>query len=150
MTLTRLIYASHARQNLHISELLQIRQQSKSSNAARGISGMLCYGDDAFLQVLEGKRDEVNALYARILRDPRHSDPEILTYSTMRKRDYGEWSMKAISIGDPFAVQRRAVFARHFPDMIFNPLAMAGRTAIALLRDLAGLERVQFAALHAT
>lgn len=147
MTYTRLIYASIARENLHISELLQIRKRSKTHNAENGVTGMLCYGNGYFLQWLEGTRAEVNALYARILHDTRHSDVEILSYTSVRKREFSEWTMKMISIDEPFAAHRRAVLAAHSKGLRFEPLAISNRRAMGLLRAFAKVEREHAASL---
>jgi hypothetical protein len=67
MQTIRLIYASVAREDLSFAELMQIRSQAKAFNVAHRISGMLCYGNGAFLQLLEGKRKVVNEIYNRIV-----------------------------------------------------------------------------------
>ena len=46
-----------------------------------GITGVLCHGGDVFMQVLEGGRDAVNALYNKIVRDARHHDVALLHYA---------------------------------------------------------------------
>lgn len=148
MQIVRLVYASIARPDLHISELMQIRKQAKTFNAAHDITGVLCYGSQAFLHLLEGSRDAVNALYVRIVADPRHSQVVILSHSVTKKREFREWPMKMISVDEPFASDRRAVLALHTKTPKFDPMAMSGRQAIGLLRDLANIERAHTASLE--
>ena len=55
-------------------ELLAILRQSKAANPLHGITGVLCYSEGIFLQVLEGGRSAVNRLYNRIVADARHRE----------------------------------------------------------------------------
>lgn len=43
-------------------------------NDDNGLTGILLYTDDRFVQYLEGNRDAVEVLSERIIRDPRHFD----------------------------------------------------------------------------
>ncbi len=56
----------------------RILRKSKANNPALGITGVLCFSEGIFLQVLEGGRSAVNRLYNRIAADPRHTDVELL------------------------------------------------------------------------
>jgi hypothetical protein len=148
MAITRLVYASVAREHLSISELMQIRRGSKAYNSAHGISGMLCYAGGAFLHLIEGSRAEVNALYARIVQDARHSQVELISYSTTGKRECAEWPMMMISMDEPFANARRAVLVTYAKDLRFSPLTMSRRDVLAMLRDLARTERERSASIE--
>lgn len=148
MAITRLVYASVAREHLSIAELMRIRKGSKVYNAAHGITSMLCYAGGAFLHLIEGSRAEVNALYARILQDSCHSGVELISYSTTGKRECAEWPMMMISMDEPFANSRRAVLAAYATDMRFSPLTMARRDVLAMLRDLALAERQRSATIE--
>ncbi len=55
---------------------------------------MLCYGNGAFLQALEGQRSEVNRLYNRITQDARHRECEVLVSGSIEMRRFADWSMK--------------------------------------------------------
>jgi hypothetical protein len=52
-----------------------ILEQSRRNNPKAGITGILCFSDDLFVQVLEGGRDDVCELYNTIARAP--SSPRI-------------------------------------------------------------------------
>ena len=64
--LVRLLYASRAAQAVTQATIDSIMQQSREHNPAQGITGILCYGGEVYMQVLEGGRGAVNALYNRI------------------------------------------------------------------------------------
>ena len=78
--LVRLLYASRAVDDVSQEELMTILSQSKAHNPASGITGVLCSSGRLFLQLLEGGRMQVNALYNQIAADARHKDVVILSY----------------------------------------------------------------------
>lgn len=53
---------------------------------------MLLHHSGSFLQVLEGEKEKVEALYDKIERDPRHGATLILVKET-GPRAFGDWSM---------------------------------------------------------
>jgi len=62
------------------------------------ITGVLCVcqGGNVFLQALEGGRDAVNALYGRIVQDPRHRDVTLLDYAEIDERRFAGWRMGSV------------------------------------------------------
>jgi hypothetical protein len=54
------------------------------------VTGVLCFclSSGIFMQVLEGGRDPVNALYNRITRDKRHRDATLLSYDEIGQRSF--------------------------------------------------------------
>jgi hypothetical protein len=72
-----------------------ILQASQERNACLGITGLLVSRDDLFLQLLEGPRQAVTDTFARILRDPRHSDVTLVTMQDADLRLFAAWSMKS-------------------------------------------------------
>ena len=57
--LVRLLYASRPASPLTSSIIDTILTQSQDGNPSKGITGILCFNDEVFMQVLEGGRDEV-------------------------------------------------------------------------------------------
>ena len=96
--LVRLLYASRAAAPLTPAVLDSILEQSRANNPAAGITGVLCFSDDLFIQVLEGGRDEVCGLYNTIVRDNRHAHVCILSYEEIRERRFGGWTMGQVNI----------------------------------------------------
>ncbi len=70
--LVRCLYASRPAKPVQADLLDQILEQSRRNNPPRGITGLLCFTSDVFVQVIEGGRDEVCDLYNAIVRDERH------------------------------------------------------------------------------
>lgn len=90
---TMLIYTSQATQPLSADGLHALVRRARERNTAAGITGLLLYVDDAFLQVLEGRREAVHALYDHIIRDRRHTGAYVLLDTPIRRRSFGDWSM---------------------------------------------------------
>lgn len=86
-------YLSRATAPMSSEQLLSLLLQSRRNNAARGITGMLLYGNDTFLQVIEGEDSVVDALVDRIGADPRHTGVKILGRKSVPARQYSDWSM---------------------------------------------------------
>lgn len=98
MTLHRLIYLSYAAPNVEYPDLLDIMQKSERNNSAAAITGMLCYGDSMFLQILEGDRKLVSQTYNRISNDKRHYDSELIEFTEAENRLFGGWSMHLVQL----------------------------------------------------
>ena len=83
--LVRLMYASRAGESVNADALTAILKRSKEHNPKVGVTGVLCFCTNAhiFLQVLEGGRNAVSALYNEISQDPRHHDVALLSYEEM-------------------------------------------------------------------
>ena len=96
--LVRLLYASRATASFSTAIVDSILEQSRKNNPSQGITGILCFSDDLFIQVLEGGRDEVCELYNKIVRDDRHCDVRILTYEEISERRFGGWTMGQVNI----------------------------------------------------
>ena len=96
--LVRLLYASRAAAPLTPSVVDSILAQSRAHNPGLGITGMLCYSEDLFLQVLEGGRDEVCELYNTIVRDDRHVNVRILCFEEISERRFGSWTMGHVNV----------------------------------------------------
>ena len=71
MNLYRLVYSSQASSELSPQDLKEISEISQKNNQFDGMTGLLCYSDLMFLQILEGEHQQVNKTYHRIVRDKR-------------------------------------------------------------------------------
>ena len=91
--LVRLTYASRANDGMTGDALNALCKAARAKNLDLGVTGVLVYSDGIFLQVLEGSRDAVNALYARLLRDSRHRELVLLSYEEICERRFAGWYM---------------------------------------------------------
>lgn len=88
-----LAYESQASVPLTEPDLLDLLGRSRAKNARLGISGILLYRQGTFLQVLEGPRAEVDALYATISADSRHHAVDTVLVEDRRERRFPDWTM---------------------------------------------------------
>jgi hypothetical protein len=91
--LWQIIYLSRSLVHFTQQDLEELLAKSRQNNQALGLTGMLVYREQRFLQVLEGKVAEVEALFAKIGRDPRHGDVSILLSGQIAERSFGDWRM---------------------------------------------------------
>lgn len=97
MKLHRLIYVSDQCEYIELADLKEILAKSERSNAELEITGLLLMVDRKFLQVLEGPAAELNVLYEKIMRDSRHKNIKLISYTPIHDRHFKEWSMKGIN-----------------------------------------------------
>jgi hypothetical protein len=131
--LIRLIYVSTAQDGVDLNEFKRILQQAQANNDRRDLTGMLAFNSKIFLQALEGDRDQVNDLYNRITRDPRHRAVTILSCKEIQERHWFNWSM---GFAAPNA-DNRALFLKYSQKRAFNPYAMGCDAAEKMLMELA-------------
>ena len=130
--LVRLLYASRATAPLTTPVVDAILAQSRAHNPRLGITGMLCYSEDLFLQVLEGGRDEVCELYNTIVRDERHSQVRILCYEEIAERRFGSWTMGHVNV----ATVNPSLLLKYAKLPVLNPFNCSGHASMALLDEL--------------
>jgi hypothetical protein len=130
--LVRLLYASRAATPLIASVQDSIMQQSRAHNPEMGITGILCFSDDLFIQVLEGGRDEVCELYNTIVRDDRHQNVRILSFEEIRERRFGSWTMGQVNL----AKVNPALLLKYGERAELNPFIGSGQASMALLDEL--------------
>lgn len=75
--------------------LSALLRQARAYNQDHRLTGLLLYAADTkeFVQVLEGPRNELTSLYARIARDPRHKHAFVLHEGSADNRMFPDWRM---------------------------------------------------------
>jgi len=130
--LVRLMYASRATDSVDHEALLAILRKSKVNNTATGVTGVLCYSGGIFLQVLEGGRTPVSALYNRIATDPRHRDVVLLAYEEVNERRFSGWSMGQVNLGR----LNPALLLKYSESAVLDPYSVSGAVSMALFDEL--------------
>ena len=96
--LVRCLYASRAVEPLAANALDRILEKSRRNNPPRGITGLLCYSNGIFVQVLEGGRGAGQ----RAARNDLHRQPaqalQILMFEEIGERHFGNWTMGKVNI----------------------------------------------------
>lgn len=130
--LVRLLYASHAPKEIDGNLMESILVQSRKNNPAAGVTGILCYSGQMFMQVLEGNRSEVSRLFNKIASDPRHLDVEILLFEDIMERRFSSWTMGQVNL----TKINTSTLLKYSEFPTLNPYSLGGKASMALLDEL--------------
>ncbi len=97
----RLVYFSAATTPFTKAQLVELLNKARENNERLGITGMLLYKDGDFLQLLEGERSAVKALFSVIEADPRHKEAFVVLEEETDARLFDQWSMGFRDLHDP-------------------------------------------------
>ena len=89
----RIMYCSQATHDFSSDELVALLELARHENEKVGLSGMLLYCSQSFLQVLEGEPEALSATYARILADGRHTALRQLMHADVPAPLFPDWTM---------------------------------------------------------
>jgi hypothetical protein len=101
-----LVYVSSAVDLFSDKQLVDLLEKSRQNNRALDITGILLYKDGNFMQFLEGPKEAVLALAAKINHDPRHRGLIVLLQKEQPHREFEQWAMafKTLSAETSFEV----------------------------------------------
>lgn len=133
--LVSMTYASRANPNVSAEDFNEILQQAQENNAANGITGMLTFNKDYFLQTIEGPRAQINRLLYGLIADERHYDLQIIETRELKHREWSKWSMNYASPTEANA----AVYLKYSTTIGFNPYLLSADAANDLMRELSTL-----------
>jgi hypothetical protein len=92
--LYRMIYCSVSTAVIDDATAQGIQHKAQQHNSAVGITGLLLADERLFVQLLEGPRAQVRALFKRIQDDKRHQCVvELMREDDVAERLYPQWSM---------------------------------------------------------
>jgi len=124
-----LVYCSRATAGIDDTAVARIIEAAQRDNPRQGITGLLVFGGGIFFQWLEGPRERVIALMARLRNDPRHNSIVQLSDSEeLRERLFPEWDMELVDTDDIRNVLQDALSTAEDPNNI--------RTLKSLLEEL--------------
>ena len=135
-TLFRILYCSRNRTETlkanRTEDLDKIFLTARSNNRRREVTGALLYSSGYFAQVLEGPQTEIEQVFEKIQRDPRHSDVTVLECAGIANRDFPEWSMARV---EPVSEVQELVAGSALHAAIGDPNA-GGQQVLELMRNL--------------
>jgi hypothetical protein len=135
MQLVRILYASKAT-NVHPTvktDLMHILDCAVDFNYRHQITGVLYYGFGYFVQCIEGPKETIdNLFYNRIIKDPRHKNCKILSYTSCEEIIFKNWNMK-------FAPVNKSLkqFFSDYHLAEFNPYLLSNKTIPHFIEILA-------------
>lgn len=95
-----IIYKSRCTSVADLDLVNSILTSSNRNNSANGITGILIATNTAFLQVLEGEFETLNATFQRISSDTRHDTIQVISFTEIEERRFSEWAMHGINLFD--------------------------------------------------
>ena len=97
--LKRITYISSFVKDMSDDEIEQLADQAAKKNAENDITGVLMAKGEVFFQIIEGPEENIDRLYANLLKDPRHE--KIITLGIQLgdlQRLFPSWHMKEINL----------------------------------------------------
>lgn len=90
----KLIYSSIESYHLSYELMEDIAFKASIYNKTKNITGLLVYINGSIIQLLEGEKEDVLALFEdRISKDNRHKDIKIMMNGDSDARTFPEWNM---------------------------------------------------------
>ena len=77
-----------------------IVKKSKIHNPEYGITGLLFYHNQRFIQVLEGERDALEGLMSILEKDNRHRNIQRIIDQQIKKRGFNDWNMDSLNLAE--------------------------------------------------
>lgn len=96
-----LLYLSEGNIPFSKNDLQELLTIARENNTRLGITGMLVFKNGNFLQVIEGRKETVLALYEKIAQDTRHIRLKTLFRGVSAQRDFPDWSMGFHDLNSP-------------------------------------------------
>ena len=140
--LKRINYISSFVKDLSDDEIEELARQAAKKNAENDITGVLMAKGGVFFQIIEGPEEDIERLFATILKDPRHE--KIITLGIQigdLQRLFLGWNMKEINLDTTTSERlqpvRAIIDAVHAQSAIIETLTEAlAASAWAELLDL--------------
>jgi len=129
----QLIYTSTVRVPFSGAEMSRLLLKARAENEVAEITGMLLYRRDSIMQLIEGEEQAVDALFSRILLDPRHAGIQILRRATIQNRTFPGWSMGFVHFDKGRTYEPNGL--AEFFEKKGRPAPSAGEAALKLLSD---------------
>ncbi|MBL8260476.1 MAG: BLUF domain-containing protein [Candidatus Competibacteraceae bacterium] len=99
-SLAHILYISNAIQTPTEADMERLLLAARQNNQRDGITGVLLHHGKIFIQCIEGPRDKLDKLYARIEADPRHKNIIKVLDESIEARSFGTWQMGCSKLSD--------------------------------------------------
>jgi len=88
-----LIYSSDVTLEFDGKDMRDLLEQARRNNAKFNVTGLLFFGSNKFIQILEGPEESVRQVYKNIRADTRHTNVTLLHEAEIQQRSFGSWLM---------------------------------------------------------
>jgi len=107
MPLHAVAYVSDAIEGIETSDIDQILQAAVGFNKVAGVTGVLMFDGQRFLQYFEGPEDGVDSVFQRVFNARIHTNLRELARGPVDARHFPRWTMASAAV-DPTALARIA------------------------------------------
>jgi hypothetical protein len=91
--LFQIVYVSCSVGKLTEMDLDNLLEEIREKNIRKGVTGLLLYNDELFIQIIEGERTVIEELYAVLAKDARHNNIVKILEEPVECRSFPNWSM---------------------------------------------------------
>jgi hypothetical protein len=98
--LYQLGYVSTQTRDMQAADLIELLNFARETNRKLGVTGLLLHRQDSFFQLIEGRKEVIEALFARIAADPRHRRVEMLFEQPVAEREFPDWQMGFLDLDE--------------------------------------------------
>ena len=137
MAISRLVYYSETRE-LGSGGVGAILDVARRNNARRGVTGVLLFNRNYFLQCLEGARHDVTATFCRIAADARHGNVALVSVQDIEMRAFPDWTMGLVQSTSP---EVTSTLREYLPTDEFHPHLLSSSSAVELMRRMREMDR---------
>lgn len=94
-----IVYVSTAARPVPLNELMHLLEGARRRNAEEGVTGVLLYSDQSFMQYLEGPAAGLARVYDIIKHHPLHYGLIDLIRAPIEEREFADWAMAFQVVG---------------------------------------------------
>ncbi|MCG8426439.1 MAG: BLUF domain-containing protein [Chromatiales bacterium] len=96
----RLIYKSRIKVTVDWDLITDILHSFEKVNSEHDVNGVLLATNTHFLQVLEGRFEDVNEIFMKTVCDSRHTIIRLISFHVIDARLFSGWGMRGIGVFD--------------------------------------------------
>ena len=106
-------YVSQVSPNLSEHKVLELIENSETSNNQNDITGVLLYSDGNFFQVIEGKKELIQNLFDKIKADERHENIIIIFERPIIRAAYDGFISDFLTVQKKFNPETISHYLQH-------------------------------------
>lgn len=115
-------------------DLIKIHKSSIKNNLDFDITGVLFYHNGNFLQVLEGRKEQLEQLMTTLENDPRHTCITRIVDIEVATRGFSGWNMDVFNLDDDAIIERKDLTA--YEEIFSTQCTMDSAIFIKMLKSL--------------
>lgn len=133
MALRAIAYASQVVEAMPLEQVQNLTADAERFNVLAGVTGVLLFDGQTFMQYIEGPEDGISLIYSRITHSRRHCEIVELGRATISGRRFPYWSMRLLRAED---AQVRAVARADWSRFRLQPASTGKASGIELLSSV--------------